>query len=122
MATLNKVDRARYIMDLVKDGTVADLTDYANVEKISATIGLKYAQAFWDAIGYTHPVLFEPDGETPRDPTNDELATNYLNRLRNYHKQILASTRVPSAGDTARDAETVIVDAEGTDDLNDSES
>ncbi len=121
MATIPKVDRARFIMDLVKDGEVSDLANYSAVEKVPGPIALKYAQAFWDAPGFAHPVLVDDD-DNPRDPTNDELATNYINRLRDYHKQVLAAARVPVAGETARKTEAATVAAEGTTDLNDDES
>lgn len=114
MATIPKIDRARIIMDLVKDGEVSDLANYSAVEKAASPLALKYAQAFWDAPGFSH--------EKEVNPTNDQLATNYINRLRDYHKQVLAAARVPAAGETARRAETATVVAEGTTDLNDDES
>ena len=114
MATISKIDRAQVIMDLVKDGEVTDLGDYSAVEKVSCAIALKYPQSFWDAPGFTHA-----DTSTP---TNEQLATNYINRLRDFHKQILAAARVPAAGDTARETEAATVAAEGTTDLNDDES
>lgn len=114
MATIPKVDRARVIMDLVKDGEVSDLANYSAVEKVPGPIALKYAQAFWDASGFTNP--------GGSNPTNEQLATNYINRLRDYHKQVLAAARVPAAGETARETEAATVAAEGTTDLNDNES
>lgn len=114
METIPKTDRARVIMDLVKDGEVVNLLHYIDVEKVSGSIALKYAQAFWDAPGFVHPDV--------GSPTNEQLATNYINRLRDYHKQILAAARVPAAGNTARETEAAVVAAEGTTDLNDGES
>lgn len=121
MATIPIIDRARILMDLTKDGEVAALADYANVEQATAALALKYAQAFWDAPGFIHPVLVD-ENEDPRDPTNNELATNYVNRLKQYHKDILAAKRVTDAANTARVAEAATVAAEGTTDLGDTES
>ena len=114
MATITKVNRTRIIMDLVKDGEVADLTNYSDVEKVAGPTALKYAQAFWDAPGFARPDIISP--------TNAQLATNYINRLRDYHKQILAASRVPVAGKSARKAEAATVAIEGTTDLNNNES
>lgn len=113
MATIPKTDRTRYIMDLIKDGEVASLADYAAVEKVPGAVALKYAQAAWDAPGFLHPDVI--------NPSNNQLATNYINRLRDYHKQILAAARVPAAGKSAREAEAATVAAEGTTDLSEDE-
>jgi len=118
MATISIVDRARIIMDLVKDGEVANLADYANVEKASGGLALKYAQAFWDAPGF-------PQLSTvvdPENPTNAELATHYINRVRESHKETSAAARVSTAGETAREAEAAAVAAEGTSDFGNDES
>ncbi len=116
MATISKVDRARVIMDLVKDGEVASLADYANVEKVSGPIALARAQDFWDAPGFIHPTLVDGNGD-PRDPTNEELAINYINRLRVYHNDVRAAVRVSAAKKTAGQAEAVTVAAEGVTEL-----
>jgi len=113
---ISKVVRARVIMDLVKDGVVGNETPYGDgsVDLAAAPVAIKYAQAFYDAYG---PQLFEVDGVTPRDPTNAELARNYLKVLRKFHRDILRASRVGSAGDTARSVEAVIVETEADADL-----
>lgn len=111
---LTPVVRARVIMDLVKDGVVLNERPYGNVDLAAAPVAIKYAQAFYDAYG---PQLFEVDGVTPRDPTNAELARNYLKVLRKFHRDILRASRVGSAGDTARSVEAVIVETEADADL-----
>lgn len=121
MATIPIIDRARILMDLTKDGEVTSLGDYANVEKATAVLAIKYAQAFWDAPGFSHPVLVDENGD-PRDPTNDELARNYINRLRQHHIDLRASVEVPAARTTAGVAKAATVAAEGTTDLGDTES
>lgn len=114
MATLSKIDRARIILDLIKDGDVVSLADYSDVEQATPALALKYARAAWDAKGFRHPAI--------ENPTNEELATNYLNRIRDYNITLLAASRVTTVGNTARDVEAGIVAAEGTTDLNDAES
>jgi len=115
MATIPIASRGRVVMDLIKDGTVNSLAAYQDVDQIDAATALKYARAFWDA--YPHPELFEEDGTTPREPTNDELGTFYLNRLRSYHKEILESVRVKEASNTAGESERTTVTAETQTDL-----
>ena len=119
MATVTNVNRARLIMDMIQDGTVASLANYANVELIDAPTALKYAQAFWNA--YPHPQLFEANGTTPRNPTNEELALNYINRMRVYHGEVLRSVRTQAAADSARIAEEIVVASELTTDLKNQE-
>ena len=114
MATIPKVDRAQVIMDLVKDGEVSSLANYVAVEKVSGAIALKYSQAFWDAPGIPRPNV--------ESPTNEQLATHYLNEIRAFHKEQLAAARVPAASEAARISEAATVAAEGTTDLNDDES
>jgi hypothetical protein len=120
MATIGIIDRARVLLDLVRDGEVTDLSAYATVEKAESALVLKYAQAMWDAPGWTVPNLVDDNGD-PRDPTNDELTANYISRLKAYHKDVLAATRVGVVGTEARDTEAAIVAAEGTTDLGDTE-
>ena len=114
MATISIVDRARIIMDLVKDGEVANLADYANVEKLAGPVALKYARAFWDAPGFAHPDV--------ENPTNEQLAAHFINRMRQYAINLEAAVRVPNAVSAAQTSEAATVAAEGSTELGDDES
>ena len=114
MATIPKIDRARIILDLIKDGEVANLADYSGVEKAIPALVLKYARASWNASGYAHPDI--------SNPTNEQLVTNYINRLRDYHTNLLAAARVSPVVETARSTESARVRAEAKQDLNERES
>ena len=109
--TLNVVDRARIIMDLVQDGDVATEANYASpdLDFVDGPTALKYAQAFWD-VGAGVAV-------DPENPTNDELATNYMNAQREFHRSRLAASRAPALANQARVDEIAVVDGEVETDL-----
>ena len=118
MATITAVDRARILMDLIKDATVTDATPYASVDKMLGATALEIVNNFWSEYKQQ---LYEVDGVTPRDPTNEELATFYINKLRQFHKGIRAADRTKSVAEAARVAERAAVDAENSTDLGDDE-
>ena len=118
MATITAANRARILMDLTKDGEVTDLANYANVEMLAGVTALEIANDFWEQYGQQ---LYEEDGTTPRDPTNEELATHYINRIRQFHKETRAANRLKKNGVEARDAERILVDAANTTDFGDDE-
>lgn len=109
MATIPSLSIARLIMQLVKTDQVAQLQDYSNVELADVDVAIKFADAFWNFNG---PQLYEQDGETPRDPTNEEKAIHYRREIRQFHRDRLFATRVPPAGRNAENAERELVEAE----------
>ena len=96
-------------MQLVKTGTVANLGAYANVELHGAATALKYATAIWK----NNPGV----AVDPLNPTNTELAVNYQNRLRQWHKEQLRSSRVSTAASAAVATEEATVAGESTTEL-----
>ncbi len=105
---LSDIDRARVIMDLVKDGNVANETPYNNVDKIDAPTGLKYVDAFVDVFG---PIR-DNEGNEVETPTNAQKARFYLNRLKQHHRDVLMTARVPAAATAARETEQSTVATE----------
>lgn len=77
---LSKVVRARVLMDLLKDGTVTTEANYASdkVDYVDAPTALKYVNAFVSYYG----------GPTGSGVTNEDIATFYINKLREYHRDI----------------------------------
>ena len=115
MATISATDRARILMDLIKDSTVTDATPYATLDMMAGPKAIEIAQNFWDQYG--QQAFDEQDPPEPRDPTNAELATFFINTLRNFVKQTRKAQRAMSAAGTAHDAEAATVDAENDTDL-----
>ncbi len=106
---LTNVQRARIIMDLVKDGNVGNEANYgAGVDKIAVPTAGKYADAFIDVFG---PVR-DSNGEEVVSPTAEQKALFYINRLRAHHRDVLLSARVPAAAETARTTEQGTVNTE----------
>mgnify|MGYP001574122804 CR=1 FL=1 len=112
-AAITNVNRARIIMDLLKDGTVANETPYASLDLATAPVADKYATAFWNVFG--------PDKDGMRNPilnpTNNQLAVFFLKRLGVHCKAVLEASRVPQAGTAAAATEKTTVDTETTSDL-----
>jgi hypothetical protein len=114
MATIKITDRARILMDLIKDGTVADSVPYDSVDKMAAAKAIEIAQNFWDQYGQQ---VYEIDGTTPRNPKNAELATFFVNTLRDFCRGTRKANRVKAAAATAHAAEAATVDGENDTDF-----
>ena len=100
---LTPVQRARVVMDLIKDGDVTTPANYAGVDLLGAAESIKYANAFCVYFG------------GPVDGTNDEKARFYINQLRSYHRQIYLHTVVtPAAATAASTAEATVTTDLGT--------
>ena len=107
---LSTLDRARIVLDLVRDGDVANEAAYANVDKIGAASGNKWAEAFYDAYG---PLIDEAGAPLVfADLTAMQKGSFYLNQLRIFHQNVLLGVRLQSARETAADAERATVLAE----------
>lgn len=121
---LSTLDRARIILDLVKDGEVATEAAYANVDKIGAAAGNKWAEAFYDAYGPIMGIDEETGGQVPlafEDLTNAEKGAFYMNQLRLWHQNVLLGVRLGSARETAANTERATVLAEVASELGVSE-
>ena len=105
MATLPIIDRTRLIMDVIKDGTVANLSNYASVELIDANEAIFWADLVWAKFSSVVPA-------DPASPTNAEKARNYINWLRRQHKQLEQENRIPVARVAAEVAERATIDVE----------
>jgi len=97
-------------MDLIKDGEVTNLANYANVELVDGPTAMKYATAFWINRGIQ--LYDEEDPPRLRDLTNAEMAANYIHVLRRFHRDQLAAIRVQPAGRTAEETERTAVNSE----------
>lgn len=105
------VDRARVTMARIKD-------DSSPLDsKVSAAIATKYADAF--IIVKRPDLLVDADGDPIDISTiaNETKGQVYINELRKFHKEILLSSRVPQAVDTAKGDEEDLIDTEFPSDL-----
>lgn len=114
IAAITDTNRARIILDLLKDGTVANETPYGSVDLASAPISQKYADAFWSV--YDGQNTFTP-GTPVTSPTNAQKATFFLRCIGIHCKNVLKAFRVPPVGQAAATTETTTVDAEALSDL-----
>ena len=114
MATLPIIDRTRLIMDVIKDGTVANLSNYASVELIDANETIFWADLVWAKFSSVVPA-------DPASPTNAEKARNYINWLRRQHVELWREKRIPTARDAADVAERQAIDTEFAAKLGDDE-
>ena len=105
MATLPIVDRARLVMDLIKNGEVASLADYQNVELIAADEATYWADLVWAKFSSVVPA-------DPASPTNAEKARNYINWLRRQHKLLEEEKRLPAARVAGEVTERQAIDTE----------
>jgi len=97
---IDAVNRARIILDLVKDGNVATPASYGGVDLLDGPTSLKYVNAFCSYFG------------GPIDGTNAEKARFYINHMRGYHRQILAHQRKQTASNTAAEDANVEVEVD----------
>ena len=76
--SLDAITRARIVMDLLKDGDVANESNYVDskVDYIGATMATRYVDAFCRYFG------------GPTNGDNEAKAAFYLERLREHHKSI----------------------------------
>lgn len=114
VAAISDLNRARIILDLLKDGIVANETPYGSLELASAPIASKYADAFW--LVYDGQNTFNPGTPVPT-PTNAQKATFWLRQIGKHCKEVLKTARVPAVAATAATTEAAAVDAETTTDL-----
>ena len=116
MATIPPINRARIIMDLVKDSEVTTLANYADtaVDYLDGATAIKYANAAISVYGNV-------SDEVLSEMTNEDKALLYIDILRMFHKRILKAANVPGAVDTAREVEELAAATEGQTDFGDDE-
>lgn len=94
---LSNIQRARIVLDLLKDGEVANQAAYGSVDLAPAATALKYAAAIYPrAAGPLAPGAV---------PTNDQLAAALLKALRLALRDAALQSRVPAAAETAANNE-----------------
>ena len=114
---LSRVDRARIIIDLLKDGVVTTEANYNSslIDYATPALSLKYADAVMEAYGgYSEAQVAAA--------SNPEKATVFLNELRTHLRDALRIARAPQAAETARLAEEVTVQSEVDTELGTEES
>jgi len=95
------IERAIAVLQALSDSTPSNPTM------------LKYVQAFWDHYGPdVYPSGHPNEGEPIESPTNAELARFYIYQIRQHHRAILKTNRIPVAAEAARVAENATVDSE----------
>ena len=101
---LTSVNRARIILDLLKDGIVTTEANYgAGIDKAPALVASKYVESqakFLDANG------------DPRAPTNEELADVFLRRMRQYVTGTYVHIKQQASAETARQAAIAAAETE----------
>ena len=102
----NLIDRARVIMARIKDDT-SPLDS-----KAAGNLAIKYANSF--LILYRPDLLKDSNGNSIDIGTidNETKAIVYVNQLREFHKNVLSASRVPSSASIATVAEQALVDVE----------
>lgn len=100
MAKISNIDRARIILDLLKDDDVSNLTPYNSVDKIPLVTAAKYADSL--LVAYPNTWYDESDPPQEREPTNDEVAAYFIKRLKTYLKEIHQSNLINTATEDAR--------------------
>ena len=112
-AAITNVNRARIILDLLKDGTVANEVPYGSLDLASAPVADKYGTAFWNVYG---PEV-DGMGQPIQSPTNAQVAAFFLKQLGKHCKAVLEQSRVPGAAAAAAVTEKATVATETTADL-----
>lgn len=101
---LTFTERVGIILDLIKDGDVANEAVYASADKATVPVRNKYADALW---------VIEPGiAVDPANPTNQEKMRNFIRLTRRYWRDSLVSVRAPLKAQAADAAERAAVDAE----------
>ena len=109
MATLPSINRARILMDLLKDDEVTTLVNYADdqVDYLDGSTAIKWAEKAWDAI--------PPPDDPPK--TNDNMAIWFIIVLRRYLASLNRTNLAPPAAEAARLQAITSADAETETDL-----
>lgn len=109
---LSFVNRARMIMDLIRDGSVSSESAYSGVDLINASVGLKYLDAMLEVYGNILPT---PPNTTIEEElasmSSSEKSRLYINFLRRFHIDALKSSRAPQVGQAASDAESASIES-----------
>jgi len=101
---LTAIQRCRIILDLLKDGDVADEAVYRKVDMADEKVTLKYCQAFYGPGG--------PLAKPGEDPTEEHYAAAMLHRLRNNVAEMNQQSRVSKVQEQAMKAAKDAVAAE----------
>ena len=95
------IERATAVMQALADSTPSNPTM------------LKYVQAFWDHYGPdVYPSGHPNEGDPIESPTNAELARFYIYHIRQHHRVVLKTNRIPAVAEAARIAESATIDSE----------
>jgi len=101
---LNKIQRARILMDLIRDGNVTTPAAYASVDLAGVDVSTRYVDAVCTFFGHN-----------PTEMTNQQKATVYINELRRWHREIYKSvyretaiTDEKAALESAEDTESFV--------------
>lgn len=123
---LSELDRARIILDLLKDGTVANEAAYANCDKIDAVTATKYIEQFWNhPAGVAPPIYPTQDPDDPNfgqtipfaEATNAQKAELILGVLRKFIANHYATWKSKDAAITEGDTVRTASQAEAATDL-----
>ena len=106
---LTSVNRARIILDLLKDGIVTTEANYgAGIDKAPALVASKYVDAF---LIESQAKFLDANGD-PRAPTNEELADVFLRRMRQYVTGTYVHIKQQASAETARQAAIAAAETE----------
>lgn len=105
--TVNKATRAKIILDLAKDGAVANEENYESpaLDFMSVQETNDICQAFWDIFEQHRPA----NAEDP--PNNSDRYTTFTNWLKFEIRQTALKASCPAAAKAARLAEAATVNA-----------
>lgn len=112
MAIIPNVNRARIMMDLIKDSDVTTLANYAptEIDYLDGATAIKYA----DAIMLMHGGVTQDEIDAMG---SEEKSVRYINCIRRYHRDALRAANVPSAVAVYRNTQNDAVIAEAITDL-----
>jgi hypothetical protein len=118
MPTLPPTNRARIVMDLIKDDEVTTLANYADdkVDYLDGATSLKWASYIWDAYG--PPQVTDGEGNTgPAPKTNDNMSRFLTQKIRDFFDRAAQVGRRKQVVEAARAAEQAAIDTEALADL-----
>jgi len=115
MATINDINRVLIVMDLIKDGTVANAAPYASVDLFNGAKADGWVESFYTVYG----PLYDNDGVAIpyASLTNDQKAAFYMDQQIEFHRQVRQSAEVKQAADAAATIARAAIETELTEDF-----